>query len=88
MKTNQRQAALRAALFGADGKAVAIDRVELEVLEAGRVRWSVWSAGRRVFSTVAKAEDREAMYATTRVMIETMARGHAEAGWPPAGGRG
>lgn len=69
--------ALKTALMGADGDTpVRITRVEIEILDSGQCRWTIWSGPRRLFSHMARRTDFPAMLRDTGTIldVETAAR--------------
>ena len=63
---------LQAALFGEDGETPAkITRIEMEILESGNCRWTLWSDARRLFSIMAKPADVPVMMRATKDIVAT-----------------
>lgn len=61
---------LEVALLGADGQTPAkITRVEIDLLDNGRFRWTLWSAGRRLISLTGDDRDRWAMIVATDKIV-------------------
>lgn len=69
------------AITTAGGDLAAIDRVELELLDRARCRWTLWAGQRRLYSAVARPDDLGPMLASTRVLLDLRMAG------PPAARR-
>lgn len=64
--------ALLAALMGADGATPAkITRVEIDILESGDCRWTLFGEDRRLFSALARPADQAAMLRDTGILLNT-----------------
>ena len=74
MNTSQQ---LERALTRADGSAVEIERIEVEIITGGRFRWNIWADGLRVFSDTASADQVAGMLKCTGVLV------NAALGVPP-----
>lgn len=62
---------LQTALMGADGRTpVRITRVEIEILDSGQCRWTLWSDRRRVFTNSAARSDVDPMMRATSLVVE------------------
>lgn len=63
---------LATALLGSDGHTPSkITRVEIEVLDTGRFRWTLWSGARRLHSITGGDSDRPAMLEATGKIVQT-----------------
>lgn len=63
---------LQAALMGSDGQTpAAITRIEIELLDTGRFRWTLWSGARRLHSLLGGDGDRPAMLEATDTIVRT-----------------
>jgi len=62
---------LQTALLGADGRTpVKVTRVEIEILDNGQCRWTLWSDRRRLFTNVAARSDLRPMMQATSIVVE------------------
>lgn len=55
-----------------------VDRIEIEVTEAGQFRWLLWHAGQRIYTTAVDRDDLPKMLTASGQLLNTTALARRE----------